>query len=98
MPTRNINLTARHSAFVDRVVKNGRYQNASEAVRDALRVLEQYQREQAYRLRLLRDQLHDGTDALARGDYVEVDADHLDAFLEAPMTRSSKRRTRVRRP
>lgn len=98
MPTRNINLTARHSAFVDRVVKNGRYQNASEAVRDALRVLEQYQREQAYRLRILRDQLHDGIDALARGDYVEVDAAHLDAFLDTPMTRSSKRHTRARRP
>src|SRR5438876_20805 len=36
MPTRNINLTPEQDSFVDKVVKSGEYQNASEAVRDAL--------------------------------------------------------------
>jgi putative addiction module CopG family antidote len=39
MPTRNISLTAEQDAFVENVVRAGEYQNASEAVRDALRVL-----------------------------------------------------------
>ena len=44
MPTRNISLTDEQDAFVERVVKAGEYQNASEAVRDALRVLQQRRR------------------------------------------------------
>ncbi len=39
MPTRNISLTAEQDAFVQEVVEAGEYQNASEAIRDALRVL-----------------------------------------------------------
>jgi antitoxin ParD1/3/4 len=41
VPTRNVSLTAEQDAFVERVVKAGEYQNASEAIRDALRVLQQ---------------------------------------------------------
>ncbi len=41
MPTRNISLTPEQDAFVDKVVEAGEYQNASETVRDALRVLQQ---------------------------------------------------------
>jgi Arc/MetJ-type ribon-helix-helix transcriptional regulator len=33
MPTRNISLTDEQDAFVEKVVKAGEYQNASEAVR-----------------------------------------------------------------
>jgi antitoxin ParD1/3/4 len=37
MPTRNISLTEEQDAFVESVVKSGEYQNASEAIRDAIR-------------------------------------------------------------
>ena len=37
MPTHNVNLTDRLSAFVDAQVRSGRHQNASEVVREALR-------------------------------------------------------------
>lgn len=37
MPTRNVNLTEALDAFVERAVASGRYGNASEVVRDALR-------------------------------------------------------------
>lgn len=40
MPTRNVVLTEHQSAFLDRLVASGRYQNASEAMRDGLRRLE----------------------------------------------------------
>jgi antitoxin ParD1/3/4 len=76
MPTRNISLTAEQDAFIEKAVKSGEYQNASEAVRDALRVLRQRQREDALKLKALRAQIKAGVEALDRGEYTEVaDAD-----------------------
>jgi antitoxin ParD1/3/4 len=82
MPTRNISLTAEQDAFVQEVVEAGEYQNASEAVRDALRVLQQKRKEDNLRLKTLRAQLKLGIDAIARGDFSEVDSVDLEAFLE----------------
>lgn len=81
MPTRNISLTAEQDAFVDEVVRSGDYQNASEAIRDALRVLRQRRREDALKLRVLRAQLRIGIEALQRGDADEVEDADLDGYL-----------------
>lgn len=45
MATRNVVLTATQSALVDRLVASGRYQNASEALRAGLRLLEREEAE-----------------------------------------------------
>ena len=82
MPTRNISLTAEQDAFVERVVNAGDYQNASEAIRDALRVLQQKRREDGLRLRALRAQIKAGLDALDRGDFTEVGDGALDDHFE----------------
>lgn len=82
MPTRNISLTDEQDAFVEKVVQTGEYQNASEAVRDALRVLQQRRREDALKLKALRVAIKAGADALDRGDFVEVDDADLDGYLE----------------
>jgi len=82
MATRNISLTPEQDAFVESVVKAGVYQNASEAVRDALRVLQQRRREDALKLKALRLQIKAGAQAIARGDYVEIDNSELEGFLE----------------
>src|SRR6266480_4359246 len=82
MPTRNISLTAEQDEFVEKVVKSGEYQNASEAVRDALRALQQRRREDTLKLKALRARIKAGTDALDRGDFVEVDDAELDDYLE----------------
>ena len=91
MPTRNISLTDEQDAFVDSVIKTGEYQNASEAVRDALRALQQRRREDALRLKVLRAQIKAGVDELDRGDFVEVDNGQLEGYLEALATRARKR-------
>jgi antitoxin ParD1/3/4 len=91
MPTRNISLTDEQDAFVEKVVKTGEYQNASEAVRDALRVLQQRRREDALKLKALRVQIKAGVDALDRGDFVEVDDAELDEYLERLTISSGKR-------
>ena len=46
MPTRNVNLTEELDRFVLKKVKSGRYENASEVVRAALRTLERDEREE----------------------------------------------------
>lgn len=91
MPTRNISLTAQQDAFVEQVVKAGDYQNASEAIRDALRVLQQKRREDTLKLRALRAQVKAGLDALARGDFTDVAGADLDEHLERLATTRGKR-------
>jgi antitoxin ParD1/3/4 len=87
MPTRNINLTAEQDAFVEYVVSSGEYQNASEAIRDALRVLQQRRKEDALKLKALRRQIKAGVDAVDRGDFVEFDEAALEDFIKSPYIR-----------
>ena len=90
MPTRNISLTPEQDAFIVEAVKSGEYQNASEAVRDALRVLQQRRREDALKLEALRRQIDAGIEALEGGEFIEVDDTELDAYLDALAARSGK--------
>jgi antitoxin ParD1/3/4 len=55
MPTRNVVLTDHHEEVIDRLVKSGRYQNASEVLRDGLRLVEQRETREAARLKALQD-------------------------------------------
>lgn len=91
MPTRNISLTLEQDAFVEKVVKTGEYQSASEAVRDALRVLQQRRREDALKLKALRMQIKTGIEALDRGELDDIAEADLDAYLENLTSASSKR-------
>ena len=82
MPTRNISLTAEQDAFVEKLVNAGEYQNASEALRDALRALEQRRREDDLKLKALRVQIKAGIDAIKRGDFAEIEEADLEDYLE----------------
>jgi antitoxin ParD1/3/4 len=69
MPTRNVNLTAELDRFVAKKVKSGRFDNASEVVRAALRTLEREDREFDAKLAALRSAIDKGeASGLARGD------------------------------
>src|SRR5450432_742032 len=54
MPTRNVNLTDELERFVVSKVESGRYENASEVVRAALRKLERDEQEYEAKLAALR--------------------------------------------
>jgi antitoxin ParD1/3/4 len=82
MPTRNINLTHEQDEFVESVVRAGEYQNASEAIRDALRALKQRRQEDALKLERLRMRIEAGIDDLERGEFDEVDDPDLDAYFD----------------
>jgi antitoxin ParD1/3/4 len=86
MPTRNINLTPEQDAFVEDMVRAGKYQNASEAMRDALRALQQRQKADELKLELLRTQIAAGLDAFNRGAFIEVGDADLDAVLDGLAT------------
>ena len=67
MATRNVVLTETQSDLVDRLVASGRYQNASEALRAGLRLLEREEAE----LVALRSRLTAGLEQARRGDLAE---------------------------
>jgi antitoxin ParD1/3/4 len=60
VPTRNVNLTDELDRFVLSKVKSGRYENASEVVRAALRTLEREEREYEAKLVALRAAIDEG--------------------------------------
>ena len=67
MATRNVVLTDAQSSLVDRLVETGRYQNASEALRAGLRLLEREEAE----IRSLRNQISTGLAQARAGDLGE---------------------------
>jgi antitoxin ParD1/3/4 len=72
MPTRNVVLTDRQSALLDRLVAEGRYQNASEAMRAGLRLIEE--REEArHALIVYADELLNYVSALDDAELVPMD-------------------------
>ena len=69
MPTRNVNLTGELDHFVARKIKTGRYENASEVVRAALRTLEREEQEYEAKLAALRAAIDEGmASGIAKGD------------------------------
>ena len=69
MPTRNVNLTEELDRFVLKKVKSGRYDNASEVVRAALRTLEREDQQYEAKLAVLRAAVDEGAaSGLAKGN------------------------------
>jgi antitoxin ParD1/3/4 len=60
MPTRNVNLTEELDRFVVTKVKSGRYENASEVIRAALRTLEREEQQYEAKLEALRAAVDEG--------------------------------------
>lgn len=67
MVTRNVVLTDTQSDLVDRLVASGRYQNASEALRAGLRLLEREEAE----IGALRDRLLSGVEKARSGEFAD---------------------------
>lgn len=68
MPTRNVVLTDRQAELIEKLVASGQYQNASEVLRDGLRLLERREREEVLKLETLRRALDEAETAAAAGD------------------------------
>lgn len=88
MVTRNVVLTDAQSEFIDQLVASGRYQNASEALRSGVRLLEEEEAELAD----LRQRLLAGLAEARNGDFAEGTGEEVvrRVFAEA-RTEFSKR-------
>jgi antitoxin ParD1/3/4 len=95
VPTRNVVLTEQQAAMVERLVHSGRYQNASEVLRDGLRLVQQREAEDKARLTALRQAARVGLEDFAAGRYRSFgDAvalrSHLAARADKVLRRSSE--------
>jgi antitoxin ParD1/3/4 len=82
MPTRNVVLTKRQEELIESLVESGRYQNASEVLRDGLRLVQQRETEEATKLEALREAARIGVAALDRGEFKEFESiGDLQAYL-----------------
>ena len=74
MPTRNVVLTDHQASLVEQLVTSGRYQNASEVLREGLRLVEQREAEDAYRLEALRAAVNVGVAHIEAGRFKTFDS------------------------
>ncbi|ESQ87544.1 hypothetical protein ABAC460_19650 [Asticcacaulis sp. AC460] len=84
MPTRNINLTPHYDDLVADYVTSGRYQNASEVIREGLRLMEARDAEMTARLEALRSAVDVGIADIEAGRFREfASGTELSAYLKA---------------
>jgi antitoxin ParD1/3/4 len=87
MPTRNVVLTDHQAELVERLVASGRYQNASEVLREGLRLIEGRDAEEQARLEALRGAARLGIADVEAGRYRSFETSealrhHLDALAD----------------
>ena len=96
MPTRNVVLTERQEELIEALVGSGRYQNASEVLREGLRLVERREAEDAAKLEALREAAEIGWASYQSGDYREfANAQDLRRYLKeksANILRNAKHR------
>ena len=84
MPTRNVVLTDQQATMIERLVHSGRYQNASEVLRDGLRLVQQRDAEDKARVVALRQAASVGLHDFTAGRYRSfADGDALRSHLAA---------------
>ena len=91
MPTRNLVLSDHQHALVETLVRLGRYQNASEVLRDGLRLIEARERMEQAKLKLLKQAARQGWKDVAAGRYVDVADDQLEEFMGQMGRRAAER-------
>jgi antitoxin ParD1/3/4 len=82
MPSRNVSLTDHHNSFIEASIAEGRFRDASEAVRAGLRLLELQSAEQNEKLAWLNGAVQEGIADMERGQFVELDSsDDIDRYI-----------------
>ncbi len=93
MPTRNVVLTDHQASLVERLVDSGRYQNASEVLREGLRLVEQRESEDVLRLDALRCAVNAGIADIEAGRFKTFDsAKSLSSHLQAITARATAKK------
>jgi antitoxin ParD1/3/4 len=85
----NVSLTPELDKFVSGKVESGRYNSASEVVREALRLLEEHDRARSAQIAAFNHELGARLAALDRGEHVQPDA------ARARLERQSRERRKL---
>lgn len=89
MPTRNVVLTDSQAQFVEQLVTTGRYQNASEVLREGLRLVQAREQEHDARLSALRDAAAIGIADMDEGLFITFESpEELNRRLDALATQA----------
>ena len=81
MPTRNVVLSEHQQELVEALVQSGRYQNASEVLREGLRLIEERERIEDAKLKALRQAARQGWADVSAGRYTDVADDQIADFV-----------------
>ena len=81
MPTRNVVLSEHQHELVETLVQSGRYQNASEVLREGLRLVEERERIEEAKLKTLKQAARQGWADVSAGRYADVAGDQLEDFV-----------------
>lgn len=88
----NVSLTPELEAFVHRKVESGRYNSASEVIRESLRLLEEDDWLKERRLEEIRREVQKGVDQIRNGEYTQLNSDEeLKEFFEDIKRRGKER-------
>ena len=80
----NLSLTPQLETFVRECAESGEYNNASEVVREAIRLLKRATEERSIKLKHLREAITEGDAAISRGEsHVFNSTEELDHFFDA---------------
>ena len=82
MVTRNVVLTDRHEQVIKDLVGSGRYQNASEVLRDGLRLIEERDTREQAKLQALKEAARLGFAEIDEGRYTEIASDDIGSYID----------------
>ena len=84
MPTRNVVVTDHQAKLIEKLVSSGRYQNASEVLREGLRMIEMRDETEEAKLQALRAAVQLGIDDMEAGRYRTFESfDEMNEYLHA---------------
>lgn len=81
MPKCNVVLSEHQHALVESLVQGGRYQNASEVLRDGLRLIEERDRIEQAKLKSLKAAARQGWADVSAGRHADVEDAQLEDFV-----------------
>jgi len=81
MPTRNVVLSEHQHELVETLVQSGRYQNASEVLREGLRLIEERDRLEEVKLKALKQAARQGWADVSAGRYTDIADGQLEDFV-----------------
>lgn len=91
MPTRNVVLSDHQQELVENLVQSGRYQNASEVLRQGLRLVEEHERLEDAKLKALKQAARTGWADISAGRYADVANAQLEEFVGQLARRGAQR-------